>query len=396
MPLRPRENLATKQEAKTDLHTRIRDRIASLPDAFMPFDMYMDMALYDPDHGYYQQCEIFGSHGDFITGAEMGDWLAMAFADTIGHFRRQIAPNTRWTLLEQGGGQGSLLSRVLHFLARNDELPERVIAVERSARLRERQRERYQADGWSVESFAELAEAKVDSPLIMFSNELPDAFPVRCFRWRDGAFFERGVGLNGERLIWKDANAPWPSAPSIDKAIIDRWPSGYVSEIHPALTPWQQQLARLSSTHGGVVLTLDYGYTQREYYRPNRRDGTLMGHARHQVVEDVLASPGSHDITAHIDFTALADTGRSHGLYPVAFMTQGAWLASTPTLQHTLTELAAHPSVESMREIAHAKRLMLPHAGMGESFKLLIQSTSEALSLPSWLQNMNRLDRLWG
>ncbi len=376
----------------SNLREKIVERIRHA-DGFMPFDEFMALSLYDAEYGYYQQAQVFGEQGDFITGSDMGSWLAMAFANTIADQARQLGGS--WLLLEQGGGEGRLLAQVCRFLACLDCQPSRVLAVEQSACFRQRQQAYYQQQQIEVEQYARLSEVVADAPVIVFSNELPDAFPVSCFCWQQQAFFARGVGETDGRLHWHITEQPIPEPPAIDADIMAHWPEGYCSEVNHGLHNWQHQLSRMLSTHGGVVLTLDYGYHQREYYRPNRREGTLMGHHRHQVIEDVLsAEPGQCDLTAHIDFTALASIGERFGLHATAFVTQGGWLASVPLVQQSLQEIAASPSVDSMRQLAHAKRLMLPHAGMGETFKLLIQSTQSALLPPVWLQGMNRLTRL--
>ena len=118
-----------------------------------------------------------------------------------------------------------------------------------------------------------------------------------------------------------------------------------------------------------------------------------MGHRSHQVVEDVLENPGSCDITAHIDFTSLSRIGNSLGLTPLCFISQGGWLAQSPSVQAHVQALAAEGSVESIQQLAHAKRLLLPF-GMGETFKLFMQGVNIENAVPAYLERFNRLTDL--
>jgi len=380
---------------ETSLNRHLTQAIADHHD-LLPFPAFMQAALYDPTHGYYQQKDrVFGAEGDFITGAEMGPWLALAFADLIYHNWQQLGCPQRWSLLEQGGGRGRLLAQVLRLLRDHfQQLPTQVFAVEQSPLRQAEQADHYREHQLDVTILPTLDAVQHDGPLLVFSNELPDAFPVRCFVWQQGHAYERGVALDETgALCWRTAEQPMQPQPAIDADICTAWPEGYISELNHGLEAWQSELAGLLSRHGGMVMTVDYGYSQREYYRANRLEGTLMGHAAHQTVYDVLANPGASDITAHIDFTALARCGRNHGLQAVAYMTQGAWLACSPLIQATMQDCAATPNARTVALLAHAKRLMLPHAGMGETFKLLVQSR-DAIALPPELQTMNRLERL--
>ncbi len=362
---------------------------------FLPFDVFMQHVLYHEQYGYYQRGEVFGASGDFITAPDMGPWLSLAFADLIYHGWQQIGCPQQWGLLEQGGGRGRLLSQVVRLLDEHYKIPpSHLFAVEKSHYWREQQALHYQQSAIHVRQSEHVDELSIDVPLMAFSNELPDAFPVRCFVWQQGQYMERGVSLDhAGQLMWQLGETPMQQPPMIDPSITGVWPEGYSSEYNAGLSAWQKSLGSLLTTNGGMALTLDYGYSQQEYYRPNRIEGTLMGHQAHQVVHNVLTHIGEADITAHVDFTALARIGKIHGLTPTAYLTQGGWLASSPLVQSALQQLAANPTAQTMRLIAHAKRLMLPHAGMGESFKLLIQSTVPML-LPKPLQAINRLQRL--
>ena len=368
------------------LETIIKNHIQAA-NGFLSFEDFMRLALYEPELGYYESGHVFGESGDFVTGADLGDWLAMGFADLMRWGWEALNKPSEWVLLEQGGGSGRLLTQVIKHMAILDISMPQVIAVERSAHMRQRQQDCYQQAGIDVEQHAELSDIDADKPILMMCNELPDAFPVQVFEWKGGKFYERGVSLSEQGLVWASSDKPMQHTPDIDVSITQTWPEGYISEYNPALSSWQYHISQLMGQ--GFVFCVDYGYSQREYYRANRIEGTLMGHKEHQVVEDVLQALGACDITAHIDFTNLAMIGQGVGLEPQSFITQGAWLGQSPSVQQAVMALAQEASVESMQALAHAKRMMLP-VGMGESFKLLVQSKAVQAS-PTYLQGLDRL-----
>ncbi|MDX8398359.1 MAG: SAM-dependent methyltransferase [Mariprofundaceae bacterium] len=359
-------------------------------DGFIPFDTFMQSALYEPGLGYYETGQVFGEGGDFVTGADLGPWLALGFADLMFWGWQQLGQPKCWVLLEQGGGSGRLLTQVLEYLKCMPITMPTVAAVERSAWMRERQRQHYEQTSWQVEQYAELEDVKCDGPVLMMCNELPDAFPVRCFEYKKKDFYERVVGIEAEQLVWMTSPEPMSSPPSIDENIKTSWPESYQSEFNPRLAGWQKSVGNLISE--GFVFCVDYGYSQKEYYRANRIEGTLMGHKSHQVIEDLLAEPGTCDLTAHIDFTSLARIGEDYGLITSSFITQGGWLAQSPSVQSTITGLAGKATVESLQAIAQAKRMLLPF-GMGESFKLLVQAKG-AKCVPDYLQSLDRIGDL--
>jgi len=361
-----------------------------ISDGFLPFDSFMQLALYQPELGYYESQHVFGEKGDFITGIDLGPWLGLGFDDLMQWGWEQLGRPCRWVLLEQGGGSGHLLTQVIqHLQERNISMPD-IIAVERSAYMRERQREHYQQQGIDVQQYAELGDIDIDAalPVLMMCNELPDAFPVKSFVYHDKKYYERGVVLKEGELCWQRAEEPMQNPPHISADLMATWPDGYISEYNPALNDWQKAVANIIGQ--GFLFCVDYGYSQQEYYRSNRMEGTLMGHRDHQVVEDVLSVvPGSCDMTAHIDFTALANIGQKYDLQPTTFITQGGWLAQSPGVQTLITALAAEGSVASMQAMAQAKRMLLP-MGMGESFKLLIQCKN-GCDAPDYLKPLDRM-----
>jgi len=357
---------------------------------WLPFDAFMRDALYTPEHGYYESAEVFGESGDFVTGPDMGPWLALALADLVFWGWKRMGSPAQWCLIEQGGGSGRLMCKIIKSLDRTGcPLPEGIIAVEASEHMRRRQRIRYQNEGIDVLHISNLAELNPCENAVYFCNELPDAFPVRCFAWQRQLMFERGVGWNGERFAWSER--PLEDPPEINPVYMQAWPDAYMSEWSPSLHSWQKDIA--ACMQRGYVFCVDYGYAASEYYRPDRRQGTLLAHLRHQAVDDVLTSPGSRDITAHVDFTALGRTGMRAGLDVGCWMTQGAWLAQSPSVQEHLQKLAVSTDIKSVKTISLMKRMLIPQ-GMGELFKLSVQACNTPVEAPPFLNRFNRMHAL--
>ncbi len=204
----------------------------------------------------------------------------------------------------------------------------------------------------------------------MLANEVLDAMPVQLFVRSAGALKERCVACEEQGFIWRDvpAGAPLTQAvAALQAALPESLPDGYCSEINPALPGWITSLA--ATLEQGVALLIDYGYPRREYYLPERSAGTLMCHYRHRVHADPLILTGLQDITAHVDFTALATAGSAAGLTIAGYTTQAHFLLGSglPELVAASDpqDLAAHLAVTDQ-----IKRLTLP-GEMGERFKVL-------------------------
>ena len=360
---------------------------------WVSFDRFMQAALYEPELGYYESQAVFGEQGDFVTGAGLGPWLALGYADLIEWGYKQLGSPDSWTLVEQGGGSGALLVAVLSELSKRGVFPANIIAIETSAHMRQRQQDYYREHGFDVTSVETVADAGEQENCLMFCNELPDAFPVRSFHWKNRTFLERGVAHSQGRFVWQDGPAIEDGEIDIDDAITGDWPDGYISEWNPNLASWQSDVAAMIKR--GFLFCVDYGYSQQEFYRPQRMEGTLMGHREHQVVEDVLSQPGSCDITAHIDFTTLRRIGERLGMLPSCFMSQGAWLGQSPAVQRQVSSQAQIGTVEAMQQLAQAKRMLMPF-GMGETFKLFMQAVNIEAVVPTYLGQFNRLSDLKG
>ncbi|RLL53289.1 SAM-dependent methyltransferase [Mariprofundus sp. EBB-1] len=378
----------SEENRLTDIiHQRIDSAGGSLP-----FAQFMQAALYEPGLGYYDTKTVFGEQGDFVTASELGPWLSLAMADLVFDAWQQMGEPKQWTLIEQGSGSGQQMAALLDILSQfSMHQAVAVISVEHCSQLRERQSQLFAERGLDVRLVPSLDEIDAAEHVIYYSNELPDAFPVSCFHYKNGNFFERSVAMQGNEFCWSDADEPMQQAPDIAPELIENWPDSYKSEWNPALNGWQKQLSRVIKS--GFIFTVDYGYSHQEYYRQARVEGTLLAHIGQTATDEVLTLPGSSDITAHVDFSALVKAGSECDLRALLWMSQGGWLAQSPSVQSLIQSLAAQNDAVSMHLLAHAKRMLMPY-GMGEVFKLLVQSKGIEARKPAYLNQFDHLDVL--
>jgi SAM-dependent MidA family methyltransferase len=277
-------------------------------------------------------------------------------------------------IVELGAGSGALAADLLNALARADALPSRYLILEVSPELRERQRaaiaQRAPAQLARVDWIAAVPSA-IDGVVLM--NEVLDAIPPHLLTRRDGALLERGVA-------WKDGLA-WEDRPLSDGKLrtlaAERFPpeGDYASEVNPAAEALVKTLAQRMT--GGALFIIDYGFPQHEYYLAERRAGTLMAHYRHRSHADPFLWPGLTDLTAHVDFTAMALAGERGGLTVAGYTSLAAYLLASGILDR-LAEAGEPTSVAYLRETAAVQKLLSP-AEMGELFKVLVLAKSDGV-----------------
>src|SRR5712692_2722121 len=327
----------------------LRERIAKeirQHGGWISFARYMELALHAPGLGYYAMgTEILGAHGDFVTAPELGSLFGRTLA-------RQLRDVDHHRILELGAGSGALAETLLK------ELSCEYFILETSAALRERQRERL---GSRVSFIDRLPERWRG---IVLANEVADAMPVHVVGWTEQGIVERGVSLIENRFSWSER----PVAGELAKeAASIRVPAPYVSEIGLAARAWLRTLCeRLEQ---GLILVSDYGFPRREYYHPQRSSGTLMCHYRHQAHADPFLRPGEEDITAHVDFSALAAAARETGVAVLGYATQAQFLVNCG-ITDVLAEANADNALHYAPIAAQAQKLLSP-AEMGELFKVL-------------------------
>lgn len=372
MPTSPPDADALAHSAR--LQALIREQIAACGGA-VPFSRFMELALYAPGLGYYSAgAAKFGRAGDFVTAPELGSLFAQCIAEAVAPVLRQIGPSA--TFLEIGGGSGAFAEHAIKQLMAIDAMPARYAILEPSADLRERQRERLQRKLTPlVFECVEWLDGPLSEPWngVLFANEVIDALPTPRFGLRDGEVFEEHVALTGEGVFTRIDR---PADPLLSAAVrhVERelgapLPDGYRSELLPQLPYWLQAVAGGLET--GAMLFVDYGYPRREFYAPDRTDGTLRAFHRHRVSSDVFAHPGLQDITASVDFTALAEAGTGAGFDFAGYCSQASLLIGNGLAQR-LEEQEARAAGEAGRYALRqqAKQLTLPVA-MGERFQAM-------------------------
>jgi SAM-dependent MidA family methyltransferase len=363
---------ADAQHASAALVSRIRDEISGAG-GWIGFHRFMDLALYAPRLGYYTGgAHKFGMAGDFVTAPE----LTPIFAQTLAVPARQVLASSAPHIIEAGAGSGSLAADLLLELERSDCLPESYGILELSGELRERQRETLLARAPRLLPRVEWLDRLPERfSGLALANELLDALPVRLVRWGSeempDAIFERGVAWKGEgegAFFWEDRPAQGRVLEQARRIAAEYpLPVGYTSEIGQAASDWTAAWGGILVQ--GALLLVDYGFPRHEFYHPQRDGGTLMCHYRHRAHADPFFLPGLQDITAHVDFTAIVESGHDAGLELLGYTTQAAFL-----LGNGITEILARTPFEDSRRYlpqARAVRKLVSPEEMGELFKVM-------------------------
>lgn len=365
--------MTTSDAAHESLHAgrllqRIRERIAGAG-GWLPFDDYMQLALYEPGLGYYSAgARKLGAGGDFTTAPEMSPLFGHCLARQV---RQVLEALGSGDVVEIGAGSGRLAFDLMQALADAGALPSRYRILEVSADLRQRQRDLLATLPVDIAARFEWLDAPPATAWqgALLANEVLDALPVQCFAWRDGAVFERGVSLDDAGLPhWQQRSA----SPSLQHEVLRlredaaaAWPAGYVSELCVQAGPWVDEVTRTMAR--GVALFIDYGLPRREYYHPQRSSGTLRCHYRQRAHEDPFAHPGLEDITAWVDFTRVAEGADAAGLEVLGYTTQAALLLG---LGIEAQVAAATDERSRVMRAGEARRLLMP-GEMGEHFKAM-------------------------
>lgn len=367
--------LTTARPALSDL----RERIVRLIEAAGPLSVadYMGICLYDASDGYYTTREPFGASGDFTTAPEISQMFGELVAVWLLTAWRASGRPMPAVLAEIGPGRGTLMMDVARGLARLDPATARDIdyaMVETSPRLAAVQRETLGALASSV-SWVQAVGQLPRKPLFIVGNELFDAVPVRQYVKLGGAWLERAVGLDGAgRLAFVPRpGGPDPSALPADASAA---PEGAVVEMAPARAALMEIVARRIAEDGGAGLFFDYGYL-----KPAVGD-TLQAMSRHAYV-DPLADPGRADLTAHVDFAALAAAAEAHGL-DVHLATQGEFLLGMGLLERAGSLGARADQATRRRLQEEVERLAGPEA-MGSLFKAMVVAPA-GTSLPPFVR----------
>jgi SAM-dependent MidA family methyltransferase len=354
---------------------------------WISFSRFMELALYAPGLGYYSGgATKLGKDGDFTTAPE----ITPLFGQTLAQVAADLMAKTAPQILEFGAGTGKLARDILTELAAMNVPVHRYSIVELSGELRARQKDTLR--GFPQVTWLDQFPAAFSG--VVIGNEVLDAMPAHLVVKTPHGWKERGIGLAPKKFVFRDrACEPW-LIEQIPQA--DLLPVGYLTEVHPVSISFMKSLASIMSAgyentgHGSAAILIDYGFPAHEYYLPQRSQGTLMCHYRHHAHADPFYWPGLQDITAHVDFTAVARAAIEGGLDVLAYMNQAAFL-----LDAGLGDvLLRTPPTDKLRYLPQAnsvQKLTSP-AEMGELFKVLV--VGKKVQLPEKFDRNDRSHRL--
>jgi SAM-dependent MidA family methyltransferase len=335
-------------------------------EGWISFADYMNAALYAPGLGYYAAgAHKFGAGGDFVTAPELTPLFGRTLAVQLAQVLAQVPDGE---ILEIGPGSGRLAADVLTALAEHDSLPSRYRLLEVSPDLRERQREHLAAqvgDLMPRVQWIDVLPERWQGAVV--ANEVLDAVPAHLVARRAGQWFERGVSLDASaHLAYADRPLPVGMLRRIAES---RFPDhgDYASEVNPTAEALVTGIAERCAR--GAMLLVDYGFPAAEYYHPQRDGGTLMAHYRHRALADPFCYPGLIDMTAHVDFSAMARAGIAAGMTVAGFATQAHFLVNCGVLD-ALARCGDPQSAAYLRAANAVQKLTSP-AEMGELFKVL-------------------------
>ncbi len=356
----------------------------------MPFSRFMELALYAPGLGYYTAgARKFGAEGDFVTAPE----ISPLFSHCLARQCQQVLAETGGSILEFGAGRGVMASDILLHLEQLDCLPERYYIVDLSPDLRQRQRETIAARAphllSRVEWLAQLPAAGFRG--VVLANEVLDAMPVHLLQMGDAGWQELHVSHGAQGFEFTTAPLSSPelaqAARHLQTELGDEaFCPGYTTEVNLYIDGWLQSIADMLQQ--GMVLMLDYGFPRREYYHPERTVGTLMCHYRHRAHTNPLILPGLQDLTAHVDFTAVAEAADKAGLRVAGYTAQAQFLMGSGLLEALASNRGEHIT-QQIAQAQQVKKLTLPNE-MGELFKAMALTRDIDISLVGFLMQDRR------
>jgi len=354
------------------------------------FATFMQLALYAPNLGYYNtEKRIFGRGGDFVTASEISPLFAACIARQCQQILTALGAGD---ILEIGAGSGVFAKNLLLELQKINCLPMQYFIYEISPALRAQQLQLFEQECPELLKHVRWLNQLPQSGIkgIIFANEVLDALPATCFQVTDEGVEERCVTWEKDHFAWKNKKSTSSDFVSHMKTISETGglSVGYTSEINLEIPKWINPIAQ--TLNQGIILLIDYGYGRREYYHPDRTQGTLMCFQQHQSHSDPLVQVGLQDITAHVDFTAVAESADDAGLTVAGYTTQAAFLLACGLLE--LAETSQNASAADTYHQAQAiKTLTLP-SQMGEIIKVIALTKQIDLSLKGFALHDRRKD----
>ena len=333
---------------------------------WISFARYMELALYAPHLGYYSGGSAkLGREGDFTTSPEISPLFGAALAQPVAALLIQTAPH----IMEFGAGSGKLARDLLTELAQLGVNIEQYAILDLSGELRARQQDLLR----DFPQVVWLDSLPVSFSGIVIGNEVLDAMPVHLVRKSADGWREVGVTVEAQKLAYHECECEASLLTQIEMQISDAelLPDGYVTEAHPQAIGFMHTLAvMLNEGKAGAAIFFDYGFPSHEYYLPERSQGTLMCHYRHHAHADPFWLPGLQDITAHVDFTAMAQAALDGDLDLLAYMNQASFLMSAG-IGELLLRTSPEDTTSYLPQSGAVQKLLSP-SEMGELFKVLV------------------------
>lgn len=354
---------------------------------WISFARYMELVLYAPGLGYYSGgAAKLGKDGDFTTAPE----ITPLFGDTLARVAAQLMAQTVPQIMEFGAGSGKLAHDILTELSAMDVTIERYAIVELSGELRARQEQ-------ALRNFPQvtwLEQFPAAFSGVVIGNEVLDAMPVHLVVKSGQGWLERGVGTIDQKFVYVDRPCDVAMIAQIPDA--EALPDGYLTEVHPVAVGFMRSLGamlhagRHAQDRGSAALLVDYGFPAHEYYLAQRAQGTLMCHYRHHSHPDPFYLPGLQDLTAHVDFTAMAGAAIESGLDLLGYTSQAAFLLDGG-IGDLLLRTAPTDSQRYLPQANAVQKLISP-AEMGELFKVL--AVGRDVRWPEQFERNDRSHRL--
>lgn len=340
----------------------IKDQIQQ-NNGWLAFDKYMEIALYTPQYGYYcNGTAKFGAGGDFITAPV----LSPLFGQTLARQLSKLLPQTAGNIYEFGAGDGQLATTLLKTIP--DHLLKNYFIIELSSELSQRQYQYIEQQAPEhIHKVHYLHSLPDYFDGVILGNEILDAMPVPVYQRKNGYITEKGVSWENNQLIWKDQPVEDINRLNEIKRLFPDTSYLYQSELHPRQYAFIATLAK--KLHQGAILLIDYGFDQTQYYHSQRHQGSLIGHYRHHSIHDVFFHPGLTDLTAHVNFTRIADAGVDNNLDLIGYTTQAHFLLNLG-ITELLDQIGSPEEAEFICAAAACHTLLNQHE-MGELFKVM-------------------------
>ena len=383
--MKPQNTLPAPSEDAIQHSTQLSERIQKSirRHGKISFAQYMEKALYAPNLGYYASgLPKFGEAGDFVTAPEISPLFSRCLARQAMQVLHTL-PEAN--ILEFGAGQGTMAKDILLELQAQQQAISHYYIVELSADLRARQQQTLQTHlpATLFEKIIWLDQLP-QKPIcaVVLANEVLDAMPFERIRIEPHQALQGFVNFDEDKnqFVWDYQKITTQPLQHFSNQLIEHIGKvsdlGYETEINLNIAPWLESISDFLTQ--GIVLLIDYGYSRQEYYQPARVMGTLRCHYQHRAHSNPFYYPGLQDITAHVDFTAVAEAAYDAGLKVTGYTTQAHFLMGSGLLEMS-SDMSA-PVTEQLKIAQQMKTLTLPNE-MGETFKVIALSKNLDMKL---------------